>query len=199
MRQRGERRSVRLRTGLDWCADIGVSRAWEFHPSALAEPDVNLSIHPAPIILRPFLSHFSTGLDSSPPVSKKLRLHLLETLQPLPCPTLVGSESLVFPLCPTHQPLIQLLGDASEGCGIIPAVATTSRSAPVRRFGTLTLAIASLGLLPWHRRDRFKGSVYGPAPPNHARPASGPEAGGRDSRIAGPAGTDPDVCTMHRF
>jgi hypothetical protein len=31
-------------------ADIGLSRPWEFHPQPLAELDVNLSAHPAPII-----------------------------------------------------------------------------------------------------------------------------------------------------
>jgi hypothetical protein len=30
--------------------DIGVSRPREFHPRPLSEPDVNLSVHPAPII-----------------------------------------------------------------------------------------------------------------------------------------------------
>ena len=32
------------------CADVRVSRPWEFHPRPLAEPDVSLSTHPAPII-----------------------------------------------------------------------------------------------------------------------------------------------------
>ncbi len=31
-------------------ADIRVSRPEEFHPQPIAEPDVNLSAHPAPII-----------------------------------------------------------------------------------------------------------------------------------------------------
>src|SRR5690606_28856806 len=30
--------------------DVGVSRPGEFHPQPLAEPDVSLSTHPAPII-----------------------------------------------------------------------------------------------------------------------------------------------------
>jgi hypothetical protein len=34
----------------DGSLEFGVSRPWEFHPRPLAEPDVSLSTHPAPII-----------------------------------------------------------------------------------------------------------------------------------------------------
>src|SRR5512135_3468053 len=40
--------------------------------------------------------------------------------------------------------------------------ATTGPSAPVSRFGTLALVGLPLGLLPWHRGDRFPGSMFEP-------------------------------------
>jgi hypothetical protein len=40
--------------------------------------------------------------------------------------------------------------------------ATTSPSAPVPRIGTLALVGLPLGLLPWHRSDRFPGSMFEP-------------------------------------
>src|SRR3954454_2869840 len=40
--------------------------------------------------------------------------------------------------------------------------ATTSQSAPVPRIGTLALVGLPLGLLPWHRGDRFPGSIFEP-------------------------------------
>ena len=40
--------------------------------------------------------------------------------------------------------------------------ATTSPSAPVPRIGTLALVGLPLGLLPWHRGDRFPGSMFEP-------------------------------------
>ena len=41
-------------------------------------------------------------------------------------------------------------------------IATTSPSAPVPRIGTLALVGLPLGLLPWHRGDRFPGSLFEP-------------------------------------
>ena len=41
-------------------------------------------------------------------------------------------------------------------------LATTSPSAPVPRIGTLALVGLPLGLLPWHRGDRFPGSMFEP-------------------------------------
>src|SRR6516162_5001622 len=43
-----------------------------------------------------------------------------------------------------------------------PFAATTSPSAPVHRIGTLALVGRPLGLLPWHRGDRFPGSPFEP-------------------------------------
>ena len=43
-----------------------------------------------------------------------------------------------------------------------PFAATTSPSAPVPRIGTLALVGRPLGLLPWHRGDRFPGSPFEP-------------------------------------
>ena len=40
--------------------------------------------------------------------------------------------------------------------------APTSPSAPVPRIGTLALVGLPLGLLPWHRGDRFPGSMFEP-------------------------------------
>src|SRR5512135_1368469 len=40
--------------------------------------------------------------------------------------------------------------------------ATTGPSAPVPRFGTRALVGLPLGLLPWHRGDRFPGSMFEP-------------------------------------
>jgi hypothetical protein len=43
-------------------------------------------------------------------------------------------------------------------------IATTSRSAPVPRIGTLLLTGLPLGVLPWHRDDRFPRSTKEPRP-----------------------------------
>src|SRR5262249_3978312 len=43
-----------------------------------------------------------------------------------------------------------------------PFDAPTSPSAPVPRIGTLALVGPPLGLLPWHRGDRFPGSLFEP-------------------------------------
>src|SRR5262249_22782428 len=43
-----------------------------------------------------------------------------------------------------------------------PFAATTSPSVPVPRIGTLALVGLPLGLLPWHRGDRFPGSPFEP-------------------------------------
>ena len=43
-----------------------------------------------------------------------------------------------------------------------PFIATTDRSAPVPRIGTLGLAGSPLVPFPWHRDDRFRGSMFEP-------------------------------------
>ena len=99
----------------------GVSGAGGFHPRALPEPDMSLSTHPAP--------------------------------------TTYTSPRLGCRWTSAHRLLVQLLGlgpvDSTPG-STAPSLhvcyrrfdATTSRSAPVPRFGTLALAGSPLELLP---------------------------------------------------
>src|SRR5262245_55806838 len=62
-----------------------------------------------------------------------------------------------------------------------PFAAPTSPSAPVPRIGTLALVGRPLGLLPWHRGDRFPGSPFEPGSDSRHLHA-GRHAGGK--RIA---------------
>ena len=71
-----------------------VSRAWELHPDALPELDVNLSAHPAPLSNR--------YLDSDLPVGPKLRRPDGDPSEPMGGPALMIAEFLVFPAGPAH-------------------------------------------------------------------------------------------------
>src|SRR5208283_444855 len=65
-------------------ANIGVSRPGEFHPQPLAEPDMNLSAHPAPIIQpsgRNPLSNAQMLLAMLPPNAPKLSLPVVYARQ----------------------------------------------------------------------------------------------------------------------
>jgi len=89
------------------------SRPGEFHPRALPEPCVNLSIHTAPDV-QP-LAHTSNGLASSP------------ELLPLP----VGPEPRLNNAAPSVQPHYRTF------------IPTTNCSAPALRIGTLVLVGSS--------------------------------------------------------
>ncbi|MDA8378848.1 MAG: hypothetical protein M0Z50_17780 [Planctomycetia bacterium] len=96
----------------------GVSGAGEFHPRALAEPDMSLSAHPAPIIAFAII----LWRDSDGPVCEQVWLSLRQVTQVVPSSSLVGSESLVFPLRPAHQPPIQMAEDTSERRWVEPPI-----------------------------------------------------------------------------
>src|SRR5579884_1004822 len=96
---------------------LRVSGAGEFHPRALVEPDVSLSVHPAPIIHSRRL-----GRESGVPVSKQARLRGGYAPEPLPCPVRAAPKSLVFALCPADQPPIQRLEDPLESRWVEPSV-----------------------------------------------------------------------------
>ena len=81
-----EDRSQVHKAGRD--CDIGVSRPEEFHLRPLAEPDVNLSAHPAPI--------FRLRRDSQRPMYERTRLTLRQSLEHLGGPCFTARQPLVL-------------------------------------------------------------------------------------------------------
>src|SRR5687768_4130180 len=88
MRAYGFSNGVR-RTGLRVLSGAG-----EFHPRALPEPDVNLSIHPAPVI--PFALRRESGF----PVRKQRPARAGNPPKPFAAVSRASPQSLVFLLCP---------------------------------------------------------------------------------------------------
>ena len=127
------------------------------HPSALTEPDVKLSPHPAPTL--------------RPPVARRARVawKCRKALPQTPAPPLSGwpisSAGVSGPFAPPALP------------GFI---ATTDPSVPALRIGTRLLAVPPLGGLPWHRSDRFPRSAQEPLAgltPSSCRSPLGQSAG----------------------
>ena len=84
--------------------------------------------------------------------------------------------------------------------------ATTSQSVPVPRIGTLALVGLPLGLLPWHRGDRFPGSMFEPESDSRHLNA-GRHAGGKrispalipGQRLLPGFDVVPTLSTLHRW
>src|SRR5438105_5189377 len=59
------------------------------------------------------------GWTPNLPVGEEFRLHPFDGLQPARRTAFVGSESLIFPLCPTHQAPTHVTADALERRGAV--------------------------------------------------------------------------------
>jgi len=143
------------------------------HPHPLAEPDVNLSIHPAPTVHPcelhqerikslllsvspqfPVFQHFPPGWPT---------IYKTEIVIGFPWFTFRNTEWLRHSprLFPFQVDRFMRLNSAAPLLQFHyrPFIAHTGSSAPVPRIGTLTLAGPLLALLPLHRGDRFPSST----------------------------------------
>src|SRR3954454_9717909 len=155
------------------------SSGGDLHPSALSEPDVRLSPHPAPTLQPPAARPAATGQTGwdrggrCAPASAWPHAPGAGTkaLPQTPAPPIAG--------CPASSPGVS---------GPFPPPAlpgfngTTNPSAPAPRIGTRLLRGLPLGGLPWHRGDRFPRSAQEPLAgltPSSCRSPLGQSAGFR--------------------
>src|SRR4029079_2869689 len=143
------------------------SSGGESHPSALSEPDVRLSPHPAPTLQPPAARPAATGRTGRDRGGRCAPKVLPQT----PSPPIAGwpasSAGVSGPFPPPALP-------GFDG--------TTNPSAPAPRIGTRLLVGLPLGGLPSHRGDRFPRSAPEPLAgltPSSCRSPLGQSAGSR--------------------